>query len=72
MVELNYTLSNTQIILISILVAWEFVWKILAAWKAAKNNDRFSFVFLLIINSAGIIPILYLAYNKYRKQDARS
>jgi hypothetical protein len=68
MVEANYTLSNSQIILISIIVIWDFIWKCIAAWKAAEKKERFSFVILLLINSVGIIPILYLAYNKYAKK----
>jgi hypothetical protein len=52
-------------------VVWDSVWKIIAAWKAAKNNNRLAFALLLIINSIGIIPILYLAYNKYWKTDKK-
>lgn len=72
MVEINYTLTSTQVIIISVLAVWEFTWKCLAAWKAVENKDKFSFVFLLVINSAGILPILYLAYNKYWKSDNKS
>jgi hypothetical protein len=67
MTEVNFTLSNAQIVLLSLVVAWDFIWKCFAVWRAAKNNDHFFFVALLLINSVGIIPILYLVYKKYTK-----
>lgn len=71
MIDISYSLSDTQIILLSVLVIWDLVWKLLAAWKAAKNKHKIAFIFILIINSVGIIPILYLAYDKYKKSDKK-
>ena len=48
------------IIPIIIIKIWDYVWKIIALIKAAKNNHIIWFVFILILNSAGIIPIIYL------------
>lgn len=43
-----------------ILVAlWILVWKGLALWKAAKKNSTIWFVLLLVINTVGILEILY-------------
>lgn len=39
---------------------WEFVWKGFALWKAAKNDSQGWFIALLILNTAGLLPILYL------------
>lgn len=46
--------------LILILVAWTIVWKGLALWRAARNGEKVWFVALLIVNTAGILEILYL------------
>jgi hypothetical protein len=46
--------------LIALAVIWELVWKGLALWRAAKNDSRAWFVALLVLNSVGILPILYL------------
>lgn len=46
-------------ILISVII-WEGVWKLIAMWKAAKNNSAVWFILLAIINTAGILPILYI------------
>lgn len=39
---------------------WDLVWKGLAMWKAAKRNEPWWFVALMLINSVGILPIAYL------------
>ena len=46
--------------LIVVLMVWEGVWKLLAMWKAAKNNSIVWFIILAIFNTVGILPILYL------------
>ncbi|OGY09393.1 MAG: hypothetical protein A2700_01795 [Candidatus Blackburnbacteria bacterium RIFCSPHIGHO2_01_FULL_44_64] len=46
--------------LLVLLATWELVWKGMALWKASKNNQKNWFVALLLINSIGILPILYL------------
>lgn len=45
---------------VMIVSIWELIWKGLALWKASKKNSIPWFVILLIINTAGILPILYL------------
>jgi hypothetical protein len=46
--------------LLALLALWELVWKGLALWKAARNNDKAWFVTILIINAAGLLSIAYL------------
>ncbi|MCG7853991.1 MAG: DUF5652 family protein [Methanosarcinaceae archaeon] len=46
--------------IIIILVFWEIFWKGIALWKAARNSQKYWFVALLILNTAGILPILYI------------
>ena len=47
-------------ILFLILVAWTLVWKGMALWKAAREGHKGWFVALLIINTMGILEILYI------------
>jgi hypothetical protein len=47
---------------IVILVIWERVWKIIAFWKSARNNQLAWFVCIAIFNTAGILPIIYLIW----------
>ncbi len=46
--------------IIIILKIWDYVWKIFALLKAAKNNHMAWFVCILIFNTLGILPIIYL------------
>src|SRR3989338_3968633 len=43
-----------------LLVAWTLYWKYKSLWYAAKHDHKWWFIALLIINTAGILEILYL------------
>jgi NADH:ubiquinone oxidoreductase subunit 3 (subunit A) len=45
---------------IIILVIWDIIWKLVAMWYASRNNHLAWYIVLAIINSVGILPILYL------------
>ena len=45
---------------LAVAVVWELVWKGWALWRAAQRDARGWFVALLILNTAGILPILYI------------
>lgn len=42
------------------LMLWSIAWKGYALWKAAKNNNMAWFVVLLVVNTLGILDILYI------------
>lgn len=44
------------------LLVWTLVWKGIALWKCGRNNQLTWFIFILILNTAGILPIVYLAF----------
>jgi len=46
-------------ILIVILI-WSIIWKLLALWKSAKKNHVVWFILLAVINTIGILEILYV------------
>lgn len=43
-----------------ILVVWSFIWKGLALWKAGRRGDKLWFVILFLVNTVGILEILYI------------
>ncbi len=45
---------------LSIIVIWTLVWKLLALWKSARNGSVAWFIILAVINTLGILPILYI------------
>jgi hypothetical protein len=47
---------------IGLMALWDLGWKGMALWKAAKRNENWWFVALLLINSMGILPICYLLF----------
>jgi hypothetical protein len=52
-----------------VLVAWSAVWKGLALWKVAQAKQKAWFVVMLIVNTLGILEILYLfIFSKMKKE----
>jgi len=45
---------------ILLLIFWELLWKGIALWNAARNGQRFWYIAILVLNTAGILPIVYL------------
>lgn len=43
-----------------LLALWSLFWKGLALWKAARNDERYWYIAILIINTMGILEIAYL------------
>jgi len=43
-----------------VLVIWSLAWKGVALWKAARNGDKVWYVILLIVNTLGLLEILYI------------
>lgn len=42
------------------LLIWSLVWKGKALWKAAKEGSQGWFIALLLVNTLGILDILYI------------
>lgn len=49
------------------LVLWSSTWKGLGLWRAAMRKDKLFFITIFILNTVGIIPILYLIFTNKRK-----
>ena len=49
------------ITVLAIVVAlWEIAWKAVALWKAARRDQLTWYILLLNLNTAGILPIIYI------------
>lgn len=67
-----YTLYQHPIwitIITLILVIWSLILKGMALWFSAKNKQKAWFICLLIFNTAGILPILYLIFWRPKKSE---
>lgn len=45
-----------------VLVIWELIIKGFALWRAARNGHKGWFVFILILNTVGILPLVYIIW----------
>lgn len=64
---MNYHITTFQVALLGVLAVWELVWKGLALWRAGQRRQLGWFVAILIINSVGVLPIVYLLVTKEEK-----
>mgnify|MGYP001615321302 CR=1 FL=1 len=55
--------------LFSLLVIWEVAWKGLALWHSAKNKQMAWFVVLLLFNTLGLLPIIYLVWFRPKEEN---
>ena len=46
--------------LLALLITWILIWKGFALWRASRKNQPVWFVIILVINTFGILEILYL------------
>lgn len=73
LVGLNTTgfvsMGTAGILLLVLLLVWTFVWKGIALWKSARKNSLVWFIVLLIVNTFGILEILYIfVFSKLSQQ----
>ncbi|HOV83314.1 MAG TPA: DUF5652 family protein [Paludibacteraceae bacterium] len=59
-------MAQYQLLLI-VLLLWDTVWKAIAMWKAARNNHLAWYICLLIFNTVGILPILYILLKRKKE-----
>jgi len=45
-----------------LILAWSLFWKGFALWYSAKRSEKWWFIAFLIINTAGILEIVYIFF----------
>lgn len=53
-----------------ILMFWSLVWKGIALWQAAQNSAKAWFIALLIVNTVGILEMIYIFIISRNKENA--
>ena len=48
--------------LFAVLAIWSIIWKGIALWKAARNGSKTWFIVMLVLNTVGILEIVYIFY----------
>lgn len=53
-------LTSSFFMLVTLLALWSMIWKGIALWKAARRDQMGWYVALFIINTAGLLEIIYI------------
>lgn len=53
---------------VAVIIIWSLTWKGLALWHSARNSQKVWFIVLLVINTLGILEILYLVFWRANKK----
>ena len=67
----NTGLITGIILLIIILAIWSVIWKAIALWMSARNNNKTWFIIMMIVNTAGILEIIYIFAIAMKKPGAK-
>jgi hypothetical protein len=51
------------------LIIWTLLWKGIALWKSARRSETIWFVALLVLNTLGILEIIYIFIVARKKTD---
>ncbi len=52
--------SGVYSIMMMLILLWSIPWKGVALWRAAKRSHTIWFIVFLLLNTAGILEILYI------------
>lgn len=47
---------------LSLIILWAYIWKGIALWRSGKNGQKVWFIVLFLLNTVGILEILYLLF----------
>jgi len=60
---------NATVWIVTIIGLWELAWKGFALWYSAGKKQTIWFICILIFNTIGILPIVYLLIYKPWKEN---
>jgi len=61
MLENFITSPWLTVVLVPVMI-WSVIWKGLALWKSARHNQLTWFIILLVVNTVGVLEIIYIAF----------
>ena len=73
---MNTQLVNTSLtsfavahpVLVIAITLWSIVWKLIALWYAAKNKHLTMFIVIGVLNTLGIVEIVYLLWLHFKNK----
>jgi len=68
LINFVHKLNNPWFLALFVAIAvWTIIWKGVALWKAVKNNSMPWYVVLLLVNTLGILEIIYIFFFSKKK-----
>lgn len=64
-------LGAVGITAVLVIALWELIWKGIAMWKCGRNNQLAWYIVILVFNTLGILPIIYLLFFQRRPRKRR-
>ena len=64
-------ISTSMIALLALAMVWHLVWKGIALWRAGNNKQTAWFVVLFLVNTLGILEIIYLIWFQKKPRQER-
>ncbi len=66
-------IDSQWIWVIVVIGLWSLPWKAVALWKSARQNQKWWFITLLVVNTIGLLEILYIfVFSKKKKTKTQS
>ncbi len=56
---------------LAVLSVWTIIWQGIALWHSAKNKQKGWFIAVFLLNTAGLLPIIYLIWFKPEKRTGK-
>ena len=63
---MQFILNNSLLMFVGII--WSLAWKGVALWRSARRNDVWWFIAIMIVNTLGILEIIYIVFFSERAQ----
>lgn len=48
--------------MVAFIIVWSIIWKAVALWHAARNNHKIWYVVMIVVNTFGILEIIYIVF----------
>ena len=55
-----YDITFWQNPVVILVLVWALAWKGLALWRAASRGDKIWYIVMLVVNTLGLVEIVYL------------
>lgn len=58
--ETFFNPTNNTLMIMLLVTLWSIPWKAIALWKAARRKDTLWFIILMLVNTIGLLEIMYI------------